>query len=757
MTEPGQLPEGFSVDAVDWLPSGAKSGLVRVRGHRPAAVAGPLPELILEAGDTTRRYVSLPDPRADRDPTAWRGAYVLEARPVAEADHLWLEWPGSRRIALPALSVPQAQVARASDEGSVDTSEVVVDRAVLAERRARRAEASEQAQAKISREALRAVEVLEMRIAELEQRTAAAEGERDALRGQAQPDVDNQTLTAELAALRARLAERPAPAAEPSARIAPGEAERRAERLRTALTATVTTVGELRLRLHEVQVARRTRDLSAAADAVRLAVVERERGALKAAMDEARLQLERAVAARDEAVAELQGVRNAHDDLRHRFGDVSAELGTARERIAELESEVAAVTAVAERSASEALEAARAEASALATEHAHDTEAQMEALRARLAVAESSIAAAETARELAEARALAATTGRYAAAVAQAATPQAPERVAQASNIPTKATQPRMPEALIAPEREPEPTQIAADLDAARAALRAVEPADPAPSVPEDPEPASDPDPERRPATIISATGDLPNDIARGRSTREYPPLRGALVKLAHDDPAAAGRILAGFLKAQHAAVTESPPDYDLTITEVGTFAVSPAGQTTLVNPLEEPRGRPHAAFHLTLDALTLAESVSGVAAKARRLRGPVRVTGKARAARRLTESLRQEASLADLLSAGAELDPHATLRGFAYAVRPAWTQGQQWQIDLHVDDAVFAIAAQHTGGLTVREGVSDGAPDASLKLTAATFRDLVAGNLPEPAVEGDERVVRRLLTLAERARTGAD
>ena len=230
-----------------------------MRGHRPAAVAGPLPELILEAGDTTRRYVSLPDPRADRDPTAWRGAYVLEAKPAAEADHLWLEWPGSRRIALPPLSVPLAPGRpREPRRVPATSSEVVVDRAVLAERRARRAEASEQAQAKITREALRAVEALEMRIAELEQRVAPPRVSATRCADRPSPTSTRRPCTPNLPSCDRRLAARPAPVAEPSARIAPGEAERRAERLRSALTATVTTVGELRLRLHEVQVARRT-------------------------------------------------------------------------------------------------------------------------------------------------------------------------------------------------------------------------------------------------------------------------------------------------------------------------------------------------------------------------------------------------------------------------------------------------------------------------------------------------------------------
>ena len=65
---------------------------------------------MLESGGQSQRFVSLPDPRADRDPSAWRGAYVLDARPVAEADALWLEWPGGRRLQLPPLTVPASQV-----------------------------------------------------------------------------------------------------------------------------------------------------------------------------------------------------------------------------------------------------------------------------------------------------------------------------------------------------------------------------------------------------------------------------------------------------------------------------------------------------------------------------------------------------------------------------------------------------------------------------------------------------------------------
>ena len=740
------FPEGFTVEAVDWLPSGARSGLVRVRGHRPPAVAGPLPELVLESGGASERFVSLPDPRADRDPSAWRGAYVLDARPVAEADALWLEWPGGRRLQLPPLTVPANQVEPPlpAPERTPGAGEVV-DRAVMAERRARKAEAAEQAQARIARQAMKAVEVLELRASELEQMVAAAEGERDALRSQAAsgdggPDVRMEVLHAEVRTLRAALAQAqsaaaaPVPEAPPAPAIAPSDAERRAERLRSALTATVATVAELRLRLHENDVARRTRDVSISAELVRLAVIDRERDASGAELEAARLALREAQLARDAAAAEVAGVRAAYEDLQARHREVAAELGAARERLATLDAEIESLEREAERTADQAGDVAD--------------------LRERLARAEAARDRAETARELAEAAALVADAERRAAAVARAAGAQ---RVA-----PTTQTAPTAREPEPDPEPTPEPTppkplfQPSEALQAAAAKQAArLEPAKP-----KDEAIVADLDAAReklrqRP-TIEFPAGHPPADVARGRGGREYPPLRGALVKLAHDDPKAAGLFLAGLLSAQHAAFETPPPDYDLTITEVGTFAVSGAGQTTLVSPIEKPRGR-QATFHVTTDALTLAETLAGVENRARRFRGPLRVSGKARHAKQLAE-VRSDLSFSDVVRAGADLDPLLVLRTLAYAVRPQWTQGQVWCVELEVEGRSMVVCARHSGGLEVIDGAGGGQlgePDARVRLTGPAFRDLAAGDAVAYVTEGDEAVVARLMTLADRARSG--
>src|SRR5215208_2008797 len=191
--------QGLEIEAVEWLPSGADSGLVRVRGRwsAPAAAQPGLPELGLRAGGAEHRFESLPDARFARDPASWRGSYLVPAALVAAVpEALWVEWPGGVRSGLPAPSpglaspVPPAVPAEPPAEAPGGQ---VIDRAVLAERRARRAEAAEQAQARVAAEALKAVEALELQSAELERRLAGqvapamdagreAELERDAER-----------------------------------------------------------------------------------------------------------------------------------------------------------------------------------------------------------------------------------------------------------------------------------------------------------------------------------------------------------------------------------------------------------------------------------------------------------------------------------------------------------------------------------------------------------------------------------------------
>ena len=112
---------------------------------------------------------------------------------------------------------------------------------MLAERRARRAEAAEQAQARVASEALRAFDALELRGTELEQRVEALAAERDAL------------------AERARVLEQQVP---------------RDEHQRRALADALAAAAAARRQTREWRLRMRAAEVARSSDAVRLRVLE---------------------------------------------------------------------------------------------------------------------------------------------------------------------------------------------------------------------------------------------------------------------------------------------------------------------------------------------------------------------------------------------------------------------------------------------------------------------------------------------------
>ena len=99
---PASVLDGLTFEAVEWLPSGADTGLVRVRGRWAVGVAHPLglPVLCAQVGGAVSRVDSLPDaPSTRTNGSIWRGAYLVPEA-VARAG-LWLEWASGERSALP--------------------------------------------------------------------------------------------------------------------------------------------------------------------------------------------------------------------------------------------------------------------------------------------------------------------------------------------------------------------------------------------------------------------------------------------------------------------------------------------------------------------------------------------------------------------------------------------------------------------------------------------------------------------------------
>ena len=281
-------------------------------------------------------------------------------------------------------------------------------------------------------------------------------------------------------------------------------------------------------------------------------------------------------------------------------------------------------------------------------------------------------------------------------------------------------------------------------------------PADAAPA-PTETAPAAAP-PERVRRTIVSAPKAPAREHATGRSSRQYPWLRGALVKLAHDDPEAAGQIIAGLLPVQ-SAIVQGPVDYDLTITEIGTFAVTIAGGRAYVKVLEAPRGRREAEFHLAADALTLAELIAGVPHRIGRFRGAARVSGRKRRVKPLRAIPAARISLAEAARAGARLEPALVFRTFPYVVQAAWSRGHSFTVAQQIagdPPETWYISVGNGRGMEILTSPPEGGADATVTMTREAFGHLLRGEpVPpghRPYIRGDRAAVALLKSWLDRA-----
>jgi len=931
---PASILDGLTLEAVEWLPSGADTGLVRVRGRWEVGAAHPLglPVLCAQVGGAMSRVDSLPDaPSTRTGGSVWRGAYLVPEG-IARAG-LWLEWAGGERSALPMPAGLDERVAPLEPEpAEPEPGGEVIDRAVLAERRARRAEAAGQAQARAASEALRALDALELRGTELEQRVEALASERDALAEQAraleQAAPHDQREQRALADALAAAAAARRQAREWRLRMRAAEIARTSDSVRLrVLEGRELSTASLRAEQAATLEAERARGAELAVDAARA----REQALAAAAdLDEVRRDLGRRLEASDRSASGWEAraseaepaLEQARGELEAREAELSsaraelaareAELTSARAERSQVRSEAAELAAdveaeraarasagaEAERARSEAaaagvalraervaraaleeeLERERAARSALSdaldaetdalsslhlelnTERAAraagqgelealratvpDPELQQELTRERAAreadqsalaalqgdlaaeraaiVALQYVLAAERASREVDQSALASLRGDLAA---ERAAREVDQRSLAGLRAELDAAQTRLTEASAAAEGglldrvagladeiefqrrareqaeaaaatahapDARSDRVVADLDAAASALRertvpadtppAAEPTPVADTTPtaeaaatSDPDPTADAasagaapaptetlpaaaPPERVRRAIVSAPHAPAREDATGRSSRQYPWLRGALVKLAHDDPEAAGRLIAGLLPAQ-AAIVQGPVDYDLTIAEVGSFAVTVAGGRAYVKPIEAPRGRREAEFHLAADALTLAELIAGVPHRLGRFRGAARVSGRRRRVKPLRAIPAARISLAEAARAGARLEPAFVFRTFPYVVQAAWSRGHSFTVAQQIagdPPETWFISVGDGRGMEVFTTPPEGGADATVTMTREAFGHLLRGEpLPpghRPFIRGDRAVVAVLKAWLDRA-----
>jgi len=550
-----------------------------------------------------------------------------------------------------------------------------------------------------------------------------------------------------------------------------------------------------------------------------LAIAESARSAesvARAALDD-ELDRERAAraaltAAVDASQAELAAALATQSDLVLSRERARAELATAREQIAAA-SERAAAADGARELAESAAAATRAEleqrasAEAAASERADSAEASAARLRAELDAAGGELAAAQARiadleRQLEAERGALETAGRDAGGLL--------ERIAQLEradddDLDRRAREQAAAAAAVAKPDEEDQRELIDSLDVAAAALRArpadepvpatdlpaagaaapaapsaapvsaapeVEAAPPPvssapeveappaqPAAPAQPAPAP-PATERpaRPRIVTEAKHPARADIV-GSSKREYPWLRGALVKLAHDDPRTATRLLLGLVPVQRALV-RSPLEYDLTIRGSGTYAISIGEQGAAARSIGAPRPRDQAAFHASADVVTLAELLAGVEKRMGRWLGSVRVHGPRRRAEALRAALvRAELDLAAAARAGADLDPELVFRAFAYAIHPSWTKGHTFTVAQEITGPRpmrWHIAVRDGRPVSVERRAPAEPPDAVVAMTRAAFTHLLRGeHAPSgerPAIRGDRAAVALLKSWTDRA-----
>ncbi len=239
----------------------------------------------------------------------------------------------------------------------------------------------------------------------------------------------------------------------------------------------------------------------------------------------------------------------------------------------------------------------------------------------------------------------------------------------------------------------------------------------------------------------------------------EYPWLRAALVRLAHDDPRTAARLLVALVPAQGALVS-APLQYDLTIRGAGTYAISIAAGRATARGVREPRPRAQAAFHVTADVVTLAEVLAGVQKRMGRWIGSVKVQGQRRDAEALRDALvGAQLDLSAAARAGADLDPDLVWRALAYAIDPAWTKGHTFTIAQEISGPRplrWHIAVRDGAPVVIERRAPAQPPDAVVAMSRAAFSHMLraepAPGGERPTIRGDRAAVATLKRWTDRA-----
>ena len=183
---------------------------------------------------------------------------------------------------------------------------------------------------------------------------------------------------------------------------------------------------------------------------------------------------------------------------------------------------------------------------------------------------------------------------------------------------------------------------------------------------------------------------------------------------------------------------------YDLTIRGFGTFAVTVRDGSARVQRVARRRPRSEAAFHLAGDPLALAELLAGEQRRIRRFgRSALKVNGRRKRVRALTPLQTADLTLAELVRAGARLEPSLVYRALPFAIAPEWTRGHVFTVAQEIVELApraWYITARDGVALSVTEHAAGAAADATVTMSRTAFDRLLRG---EHALEGDRPLIR--------------
>ena len=202
---------------------------------------------------------------------------------------------------------------------------------------------------------------------------------------------------------------------------------------------------------------------------------------------------------------------------------------------------------------------------------------------------------------------------------------------------------------------------------------------------------------------------------------------RVALERMAREEPRLAARLV---LMTMPAAVQRlDGVSYDLVVRDLGAWRV----RDGRMEPLNGQTGE--VDFRMATDAEGLAAMVSGASPLKLMLTGRVRIRGSRRQAAKLRELESADATLADAVRAGAELDVDAVFRSLPYLIDASWTRGHTFVVGYHVGDGHWYV---HVNDGVV--SVSDSArADADVHVPLDVYRRMVAGELSPNAAMRDQ------------------